>query len=86
MYLDNKENDMNINIICLGKLKEKYLLDGVNEYLKRIGKYATIKIIELPDEVIPENASQKEIENIQKSKQKKYKNKLKIRIIVLLWT
>ena len=57
---------MNINILCLGKLKEKYLSDGVNEYLKRISKYASIKIIELPDEIIPENASQKEIENIQK--------------------
>ena len=31
---------MNIKIICLGKLKEKYLQDGVNEYLKRISKYA----------------------------------------------
>lgn len=77
MYLDNKENDMNINIICLGKLKEKYLLDGVNEYLKRIGKYATIKIIELPDEVIPENASQKEIENIQKIEAEKIQKQIK---------
>ena len=36
---------MNIKIICLGKLKEKYLQDGVNEYLKRISKYANINII-----------------------------------------
>ena len=68
---------MNINIICLGKLKEKYLLDGVNEYLKRINKYATIKIIELPDEVIPENASQKEIENIQKTEAEKIQKHVK---------
>lgn len=57
---------MNINIICLGKLKEKYLIDGINEYLKRISKYANIKIHELSDESIPENASQKDIEIIQK--------------------
>lgn len=57
---------MNINIICIGKLKEKYLLDGVNEYLKRISKYCNTKIIELADEIIPENASQKEIDSIQK--------------------
>lgn len=68
---------MNINIICLGKLKEKYLLDGVNEYLKRISKYSNIKIIELPDEAIPENASSKEIENIQKIEAEKIKKNIK---------
>lgn len=68
---------MNINIICLGKLKEKFLTDGVNEYLKRINKYAVIKIIELPDENIPENASLKEIKNIQKSEAEKIKKNIK---------
>ena len=68
---------MNINIICLGKLKEKYLLDGVEEYLKRISKYSNIKIIELQDETIPENASQKEIENIQKIEAEKINKKIK---------
>lgn len=68
---------MNINIICLGKLKEKYLLDGVNEYLKRISKYSNIKIIELSDEAIPENASSKEIENIQKVEAEKIRKNIK---------
>ena len=53
---------MNIKIICLGKLKEKYLVEGVEEYLKRISKYANINIVELQDETIPDNPSQKEIE------------------------
>ena len=39
-----------IKIICLGKLKEKYLEDLVNDYLKRITKYHKIEIIELKDE------------------------------------
>ena len=68
---------MNINIICLGKLKEKYLIDGVQEYCKRIGKYATIKILELSDEVIPENASFKEIETIKKVEADKIQKHLK---------
>lgn len=56
---------MNINILCLGKLKEDYLVQGVNEYIKRISKYANIRIIEMPDEPIPDSPSQKEIYNIQ---------------------
>ena len=39
-----------IKIICLGKLKEKYLTDLVNDYKKRIKKYHKIEIIELKDE------------------------------------
>ena len=38
-----------IKVICVGKLKEKYLVDGVNDYLKRISKYHKINIIELND-------------------------------------
>ncbi len=38
-----------IKIICVGKLKEKYLKEGTEDYLKRINKYHKIEIIELPD-------------------------------------
>ena len=38
-----------IKIITIGKIKEKYLQDGINEYLKRLSKYTKINIIELPD-------------------------------------
>ena len=38
-----------IKIICVGKLKEKYLTDGVNDYLTRLRKYHKIDLIELPD-------------------------------------
>ena len=40
-----------IRIIALGKIKEKYLADGINDYLKRINKYHKVEIIELKDEV-----------------------------------
>ena len=38
-----------IKIICVGKLKEKYLTDGVNDYLTRLRKYHKVELIELPD-------------------------------------
>ncbi|SKA88953.1 23S rRNA (pseudouridine1915-N3)-methyltransferase [Clostridium sp. USBA 49] len=51
---------MNIKLITVGKLKEKYLKDAVEEYLKRISKFCEFEIIEVPDEKIPDNASVKE--------------------------
>jgi len=38
-----------INIICIGKIKEKYMVDAINDYQKRISKYTKINIIELPN-------------------------------------
>lgn len=38
-----------IKIICVGKIKEQYLKDAINEYLKRLSKYTKLDIIELPD-------------------------------------
>lgn len=38
-----------IKIICIGKIKEKYLIDAINEYKKRLTKYIKLEIIELPD-------------------------------------
>ncbi|MGN0673855.1 MAG: 23S rRNA (pseudouridine(1915)-N(3))-methyltransferase RlmH [Anaerovoracaceae bacterium] len=48
---------MNINIICIGKLKEKYWQDAVNEYLKRMKGYCPTAIIELKEAKLPKNAS-----------------------------
>ena len=39
-----------IKIITVGKIKEKYLIDAINEYLKRLSKYTKINLIEVPDE------------------------------------
>jgi len=49
---------VNISIITVGKLKEKYLKQGIAEYTKRLSSYAKIEIIELPDEKAPENLSE----------------------------
>ena len=40
---------MKINIIAIGKIKEKYFSDAINEYVKRCSRFAEVKIIELPD-------------------------------------
>ncbi|MEQ9764793.1 23S rRNA (pseudouridine(1915)-N(3))-methyltransferase RlmH [Streptococcus jiangjianxini] len=48
---------MKIKIICVGKLKEKYLKDGIAEYVKRMGRFTKCDIIELPDERTPDQAS-----------------------------
>ena len=46
---------MNIKIIGVGKLKEKYLVQAMQEYLKRLQAYAKVEVIELADEKAPEN-------------------------------
>ena len=38
-----------IRIICIGKIKEKYLIDAIEEYKKRLSKYTKLEILELPD-------------------------------------
>jgi len=48
---------MNITIVCIGKLKEKYWTDAVQEYSKRLSKYCTLSINELKEEKAPDNAS-----------------------------
>ena len=50
---------MNISIICVGKLKEKYLKDAIDEYSKRLSKFASIEISEIPDQKIPEKSNDK---------------------------
>ena len=56
---------MKINIICVGKIKEKYFVDAINEYSKRLSRYCKLNIIEVKDEKTKENASDAE-ENIVK--------------------
>ena len=51
---------MKIKIVTVGKLKEKYLKDGIAEYTKRISRFATVEIIELADEKNPDKASESE--------------------------
>ena len=56
---------MKIKIYAIGKIKEHFLKDGINEYIKRISKYCSVEIIEVKDEPVKENASITEIEKVK---------------------
>ena len=56
-----------IKIICVGKIKEKYLEDAIKEYKKRISKYTKLELIEVKDEDFDVNKTlEKEKDNILK--------------------
>lgn len=57
---------MNITIISVGKLKEKYLKMGIDEYVKRLGGYAKIDLVEVPDEKAPEQLSDADMEIVKR--------------------
>lgn len=59
---------LTINIICIGKIKEKFLKSAIDEYSKRLSKYCKLNILELPDEKIPDK-SNSSIENEIKTKE-----------------
>lgn len=55
---------MKIKIVTVGKLKEKYLKDGIAEYSKRLSRFANLEMIELADEKTPDRASDSENQKI----------------------
>ena len=55
---------MKIKVVTVGKLKEKYLKDGIAEYSKRISRFAKLEMIELADEKTPDRASESENQKI----------------------
>ncbi|MFG6118705.1 23S rRNA (pseudouridine(1915)-N(3))-methyltransferase RlmH [Thalassobacillus sp. B23F22_16] len=57
---------MKITIVTVGKLKEKYLKQGIQEYVKRLGPYASVEIVEVADEKAPENLSEADMEEVKK--------------------
>lgn len=68
---------MNVSIICVGKVKEKFYTEAIKEYAKRMSRFADFEIIEIPDEKIPDNASVKENEEIKQREGKKILTKIK---------
>lgn len=55
---------MNITVICVGKIKEKFFTDAISEYEKRLSRFCKLDIVEVKDLKIPDNASEKECETI----------------------
>lgn len=62
---------MKVKIICVGKIKEKYIISGINEYSKRLSKYCNLDIIEVMDENFIQNPNSEEIEIIKTKEENK---------------
>ncbi len=53
---------MSVQVICVGKLKERFYIDAVKEYEKRLSGCCKLQLVELPEERLPENPSQAQID------------------------
>ena len=56
---------LNVNIVCIGKIKENYLKDAISEYSKRLSKFCNLNIIELSDEKLPSKLNDSIINEIK---------------------
>lgn len=74
---------MRINIITIGTLKEKYLVEGCNEYIKRISRYHNISLIEIPESKLPKNFSDSDINKCLLEEAFKISSHLKGFVVVL---
>ncbi|GAB4071946.1 23S rRNA (pseudouridine(1915)-N(3))-methyltransferase RlmH [Barrientosiimonas marina] len=57
---------MKLSVISVGKLKEKYLKQGIEEYLKRLSSYADVQMVEVTDEKAPETLSEADINDVKR--------------------
>ncbi|MBO5167083.1 MAG: 23S rRNA (pseudouridine(1915)-N(3))-methyltransferase RlmH [Lachnospiraceae bacterium] len=68
---------MRISIVCVGKIKEKFYRDAIDEYAKRLSRYCKLEILEVPDEKTPDNASEAEEAQIKKKESERILSKIK---------
>ena len=68
---------MKITILCVGKVKEKFYREGIEEFTKRLSRYCKLEIIEVPDEKTDENASETEIRLIKEKEGEKLLKNIK---------
>lgn len=58
---------MKITVACVGKIKEKYFTDAINEYSKRLSRYVSLNIAETADEKAPENMSKAQMLQVKET-------------------
>lgn len=75
---------MKITLACVGKIKEKYFTDAINEYAKRLSRYVTLNIAEVPDEKAPENMSVAQMEQVKEIEGQRLNKVIKDGYIVAL--
>jgi 23S rRNA (pseudouridine1915-N3)-methyltransferase len=64
---------LKITIIAVGKIKEKFFSDAIQEYVKRLGRYAQVRIVEVADEKTPEQASERQRQQIMEKEAERMK-------------
>lgn len=67
---------MKIRIVSVGRIKEKFMQEGIKEYSKRLSRYCNLEIIEVDDEKAPENLSDKEMKQIKDKEGEKILSKI----------
>ena len=76
---------MKIDIVCVGKIKEKYLVDGLKEYAKRMKAYAAFSFIEVADEKAPENLSHSEQVTIKEKEGERILSRIPTKALSMHW-
>ena len=74
---------MKIKLVTVGKLKEKYLKDGIAEYMKRLNRFCKVEMIELADEKTPDKTSDLENQQILEKEGNKILAKINEREFVI---
>ena len=74
---------MNIDIICVGNLRERFWKEGADEYIKRLKSYCNIEIVQIKEAPLPKNASLKDEENVKTIEGNAIKGKIKKQTYVI---
>ena len=76
---------MKITIISVGKIKEKFYINAIKEYSKRLSRYCTLKEITVSDEKAPEKLSDKETDQIKDKEGEKILKNVKIYSLIFMF-
>lgn len=75
---------MKIDIACVGRVKEKFFRDAIDEYSKRLSKYAKLSVLEVKDEKTPEGAPEAEEKKIKETEGKRLLEKIPDQAFVIV--
>ena len=67
---------MNIKLVVVGKVKEKYFRDGISEYEKRLSRFCKFKIVQVSDEKAPESLSEAEMDEVKQKEGERILSKI----------
>lgn len=76
---------INISLVTVGKVKEKYYRDAIAEYAKRLSRYCKLEIIEVADEKTPDKASETEEDQIKQKEAERILKNIRDDAYCLLW-